>query len=116
MLMNFVWNVYDNYGDGDFDDYFLAYFAGHIGFHRKLLTNVDALEKIMEGKSLGRCVVMIDALEQFVCSPLYNVVQSNRFAGLDAIAEDRSFKEENEDGKSAPGMHRVWVYKRNAPL
>jgi hypothetical protein len=45
-----------------------------IGFRTKLLKKSEMLTKIRDFKPLGRCVMMLDAIEQFCSSPLYNVL------------------------------------------
>ncbi|DAZ91005.1 TPA_asm: fusion protein [Epipogium roseum amalgavirus 1] len=73
-LSNFMWNLYDAYGDGLLSANSLPYFAGRIGFRSKLLPYPKALDKLSKGEPLGRCVVMMDAFEQAASSPLYNVL------------------------------------------
>ncbi|CAJ1962930.1 unnamed protein product [Sphenostylis stenocarpa] len=64
--------MYNSYALGECDAFSLPYFVGRVGFRSKLLS----VSKLKDGKPLGRCVVMLDALEQAASSPLYNALTS----------------------------------------
>ncbi|DAZ90991.1 TPA_asm: fusion protein [Amaranthus tuberculatus amalgavirus 2] len=74
ILPPFVWHLFDDYACGVIDAGSLPYFCGRVGFRSKLVTTDSAIQKLAAGKPIGRCVVMMDAIEQAACSPLYNVL------------------------------------------
>ncbi|DAZ91049.1 TPA_asm: fusion protein [Paris polyphylla amalgavirus 1] len=73
-LQSLMWALYDKYARFGCDEFGLPFFCGRVGFRSKLTTLADALSKFTSCKPIGRCVVMLDALEQVASSPLYNVV------------------------------------------
>ncbi|DAZ91047.1 TPA_asm: fusion protein [Phalaenopsis equestris amalgavirus 2] len=74
MLSDVMWSIYNDYANELIDDSGLPFFCGRIGFRTKLIPISEALEKLRDGKAIGRCVIMMDALEQAASSPLYNVL------------------------------------------
>lgn len=74
VLSDFMWNLYDKFGDGAIGEKGLPFFTGRVGFRSKLVPFQDAVGKLKDGKAIGRCVVMLDALEQAASTPLYNVL------------------------------------------
>ncbi|DAZ91055.1 TPA_asm: fusion protein [Swertia japonica amalgavirus 1] len=73
-LSDFVWRRYNDYACGQIPASSLPFFAGRIGFRTKLVEMEKALRNLAAGSPIGRCVVMLDALEQAASSPLYNVL------------------------------------------
>lgn len=76
VLSDFMWSCYNKYGDGRCTERGLPHFTSRIGYRSKLLERSE-LEKLSEGKSAGRCVMMLDALEQCASSPIYNVISEH---------------------------------------
>jgi hypothetical protein len=74
VLESFAFNCYERFVKEGCDPSFLPFINGRVGFRSKLLSKVDAFKKISAGQALGRCVVMLDAIEQAFSSPLYNVL------------------------------------------
>nr|WCJ13316.1 putative RdRp [Festuca pratensis amalgavirus 1] len=74
LLGDFVWECFDDFATNDDDIRRLPFFGMRIGFRTKLLPRSEMLTKIRDFKPLGRCVMMLDAIEQFCSSPLYNVL------------------------------------------
>ncbi|DAZ91033.1 TPA_asm: fusion protein [Melampyrum roseum amalgavirus 1] len=74
VLSEGMWGIYDDFGDGSLGVENLPFFSGRIGFRSKLVESEVALERMAGGKPIGRCVVMMDALEQAASNPLYKVL------------------------------------------
>lgn len=73
-LESVMWEFYDAVGRGELLPEDLPYLTARVGFRTKLLERDKAMEKLSKGESMGRAVVMLDALEQAASSPLYNVM------------------------------------------
>lgn len=82
LLGDFVWNCFEDFVSADGDVRRLPFFGMRIGFRTKLLKKSEMLTKIRDFKPLGRCVMMLDAIEQFCSSPLYNVLSKLSAAAL----------------------------------
>nr|DAB41733.1 TPA_exp: ORF1+2p [Gevuina avellana amalgavirus 1] len=78
-LEQFMWGLYDRYGDGEINQKGLPHLTTRIGFRTKLVTREEALRKVQQGTTFGRAVMMLDALEQVASSPLYNVLSHKTF-------------------------------------
>ncbi|DAB41685.1 TPA_inf: ORF1+2p [Festuca pratensis amalgavirus 1] len=76
LLGDFVWDCFDDFASNDGDARRLPFFGMRIGFRTKLLPRSEMLTKIKDFKPLGRCVMMLDAIEQFCSSPLYNILSN----------------------------------------
>ncbi|DAZ91057.1 TPA_asm: fusion protein [Salvia miltiorrhiza amalgavirus 1] len=74
VLSSFVWDRFDRYARNEIDEQGLPYLTARVGFRSKLLDKGEAVKKLTGGKALGRAVIMLDAIEQFCSSPLYNVL------------------------------------------
>ncbi|UQR79058.1 RNA-dependent RNA polymerase [Lily amalgavirus 1] len=73
-LERFAWKCYEGYVSSGCDGRFLPFILARVGYRTKLLNRDEAFEKMREGKPLGRAVMMLDAIEQPLSSPLYNVL------------------------------------------
>nr|WEQ50384.1 ORF1+2P [Lily amalgavirus 2] len=73
-LRRFMWKCYDDYACGRTDEKSLPYLCARVGYRTKLVTMKKAFENWTSYKPIGRAVMMLDALEQFSSSPLYNVL------------------------------------------
>lgn len=74
-----AWWYFDAYARGVIGVEGLPFFGARLGFRSKLVTDKKAREKNVAGESIGRAVMMMDALEQSMSSPLYNVLSSYTF-------------------------------------
>nr|DAZ87287.1 TPA_asm: fusion protein [Arceuthobium sichuanense virus 4] len=74
LLEDYSWRVADDYASGRIGRESLPYFLARIGYRSKLVTKEKAAKKIMEGDSIGRAVMMMDAYEQSFCTPIYNII------------------------------------------
>nr|UEP55492.1 RNA-dependent RNA polymerase [Southern tomato virus] len=74
LLQSLMEDIYCHYSISEATDRALPYFAARVGFRSKLLTMGEAVKKFTECAPMGRCVMMLDALEQFASAPLYNVL------------------------------------------
>ncbi|DAZ90997.1 TPA_asm: fusion protein [Crotalaria juncea amalgavirus 1] len=79
LLEHEMWRYFDGYARGELDAKNLPFLGARLGFRTKLVTQETALEKLRKGDSIGRAVMMLDALEQASSSPLYNVVSHHSF-------------------------------------
>ncbi|DAZ91045.1 TPA_asm: fusion protein [Papaver pavoninum amalgavirus 1] len=77
LLEEFAWSCYDMYASGCDAEDCLPWIAARVGYRTKLMSNADAVKKRKAGKPLGRCVMMLDAIEQPFSSPLYNVLSDH---------------------------------------
>ncbi len=76
LLEGEAWWYFNSFADGDLDVSGLPFFGARLGFRSKLVSEEKARKKISEGDSVGRAVMMMDALEQCCSSPLYNILSS----------------------------------------
>nr|WOX60413.1 fusion protein RdRp [Southern tomato virus] len=74
LLQSLMEDIYCHYSISEATDRALPYFAARVGFRSKLLAMGEAVKKFTECAPMGRCVMMLDALEQFASAPLYNVL------------------------------------------
>ncbi|DAZ90985.1 TPA_asm: fusion protein [Acer pseudosieboldianum amalgavirus 1] len=74
MLETFAWNCYERFANEGGDEKLLPHITSRVGYRTKLLPKHEAFEKMAKGKPVGRCVMMLDAIEQVFSSPLYNVL------------------------------------------
>ncbi|DAB41673.1 ORF1+2p [Medicago sativa amalgavirus 1] len=79
LLQDEAWWYFNSFGNSDFGVEGLPWFGARLGFRSKLVTEEKARKKISEGDSVGRAVMMMDALEQCCSSPLYNVLSTYTF-------------------------------------
>jgi hypothetical protein len=75
-LESFAWTCYENFVRAGGKASYLPFVTARVGFRTKLLSNSDALKKMSLNKPLGRCVMMLDAIEQPFSAPLYNVLSA----------------------------------------
>ncbi|DAZ91031.1 TPA_asm: fusion protein [Melilotus officinalis amalgavirus 1] len=75
-LENFAWDCYNEFARCGSAVDSLPFICARVGYRTKLSESGKALEKVRDGKPLGRCVMMLDAYEQAFSSPLYNVLSS----------------------------------------
>ncbi|DAZ90993.1 TPA_asm: fusion protein [Amaranthus tuberculatus amalgavirus 3] len=73
-LENFAYDCLVRYASGVCAADCLPFVAARVGYRTKLLDIDAALEKLKQGKPMGRCVMMLDAYEQAFSTPLYNVL------------------------------------------
>lgn len=74
ILEQFTWEVYEGYVARGGDEKSLPFITSRVGYRTKLMPQAEAFEKMKNNKPLGRCVMMLDAIEQAFSSPLYNVL------------------------------------------
>lgn len=91
VLSNFMWNCFNDFANNVVTENSLPFFCGRVGFRSKLVSFENAVEKLSNGKPIGRCVVMLDALEQAASSPLYNALtQAVLQQGFDRLSGFRN--------------------------
>ncbi|DAB41675.1 TPA_inf: ORF1+2p [Capsicum annuum amalgavirus 1] len=73
-LQEIMENAYHHFAECKTSSSALPFFTARVGFRSKLLPMGEALRKFADNQPMGRCVMMMDALEQFASSPLYNVL------------------------------------------
>lgn len=74
-LEEVCWELIDKVGDGSLSAEALPPMLSRLGYRTKLLSKAKAEAKVMEGKPLGRAVMMLDAWEQAFNSPIYNAIE-----------------------------------------
>nr|DBA07023.1 TPA_asm: RNA-dependent RNA polymerase [Allium cepa amalgavirus 2] len=74
LLEDFAWECYSSFVDNGGDVSFLPFVASRVGFRTKLVSQEEAFIRFSKNKAIGRCVMMLDAIEQMFSSPLYNVL------------------------------------------
>ncbi|DAZ90989.1 TPA_asm: fusion protein [Amaranthus tuberculatus amalgavirus 1] len=89
-LEEVMWRFYDRCGDGEGDDLGLPFLSARVGFRSKLVTEVEARKRLEKNKTMGRAVMMLDALEQVASSPLYNVI--SHYTNSNKLDENSGFK------------------------
>ncbi|DAZ91021.1 TPA_asm: fusion protein [Isoetes lacustris amalgavirus 1] len=75
------WEMYDRVGSGEIPEGHLPFILCRLGYRTKLLRKKEAFEKLERHESMGRAVMMMDAVEQVFNTPLYNA--------LDAVVMER---------------------------
>nr|WKV32512.1 RNA-dependent RNA polymerase [Crown imperial amalgavirus] len=73
-LESFAWECYCRYVSAGCDESQLPFILARVGYRTKLVAKEDAFDKMREGKPLGRAVMMLDAIEQPLSCPLYNIL------------------------------------------
>ncbi|DAZ91025.1 TPA_asm: fusion protein [Myosoton aquaticum amalgavirus 2] len=88
----------------------LPFVTARVGYRTKLVTNVEAMKKISEGKAIGRCVMMLDAHEQAFSTPLYNVLSA--VTHLQRFNKDSGFR--NTIVRASSDWSKMWGEVREA--
>lgn len=107
-----AWRYFDGYAKGELSAGALPWFGARLGFRTKLVSDEKARKKISEGDSIGRAVMMMDALEQCCSSPLYNVLSS--FTFRERLNRGCGFK--NSVVKASSDWAHVWAGVREAAV
>nr|DBA07007.1 TPA_asm: RNA-dependent RNA polymerase [Allium cepa amalgavirus 1] len=79
-LEDFAWECYNAYVDSGGNPSMLPYISSRVGFRTKLVSTTEAFAKMKDNKPIGRCVMMLDAIEQMFSTPLYNVLSKTTAA------------------------------------
>eukprot|EP00919_Chromeraceae_sp_WS-2016_P022370 GHVR01053125.1.p1 GENE.GHVR01053125.1~~GHVR01053125.1.p1 ORF type:complete len:550 (-),score=44.02 GHVR01053125.1:354-2003(-) len=73
VLRNTSRTLLEMVGRGELEAESLPFFTCKLAYRTKLRSMDETLEKIRDGKPLGRAAMALDALEQFICQPVFKV-------------------------------------------